>query len=523
MALEQVLNEAAEEALDEAVELDAKAPQKPNPIRQLARAVRATHTLGHANGRPFVVPIAGGDAPGAVPGVAYWGAELRRMLTKIGREISGCPPVSRTMGDTVLLQLEADAFDHPETDLALRFHDAGDRIVLDLGCPDGHAVTITANGWDTGPAPRDVTFRRSHAIRPLPVPTRGGTLGELAPLLALDPHGETFRGLLGWTTGLAFCSSSRPGLVLTGAPGNGKSTRQRLAISIVEPTAATDFSKHFGRNIDDDEVRALHRAVPAWDNVSSLSWLASDALCVMITGGSREGRKLYTDDSMSSAAIMRPVAMTAVATPAGLKPDALDRLVVLDVQTPAARLADAEVQHRFDTLHPGLLGAWCDAVAAVLRWRPCTAMPDGNPRMAGYAHHLAALDAAVAAGDLKGCPGDLLGAWSNAHTRVQQQTAADDTFGGALIAMLEKIPLTYTPDDPVPAHRWEGKAGDLLGDYRLMTAAGNRAQPGWPASPRGVPVVLSQLKEPLAACRVTWTVTTPNHGRGNTYLITLRD
>jgi energy-coupling factor transporter ATP-binding protein EcfA2 len=526
------------------------APKQPNPVRLLSRYIATVCDLVHDNGRAYAVPRTNeGDArlEGYPAGVAIpFGAELRRIIVRAANR-GGLPPISEGTARMVQLQLEAKAFEKEATSLALRFYDDGDRVVLDLGRKDGQTIVITAESVCLEKhVPKGVVFRRSHAIRPLPIPEPGGKLEDLAPLLALEKDSEQFRALLGWDIGLPFVRSVRPGILAIGAPGSGKSTRLRLAASIVEPTSEEDFGKHFGRSPDDDEVRALHRAVPFWDNVSALSQIGSDHLCVLITGTAREGRQLYTNDEISTAAVKRPIALTAVATPAGLRPDALDRLIIFQVGTPDVRLADDEVQRRFDEAHPKLLGAWCEAVSAILRWRPKVTAP-GSYRMAAHAHNLAALDAAVAAGDLKGCPGGLLDAYNAAHIRVQQQTAADDTFGGALIEFLEKMPITVVngiqlPDDVVRAqairngsgqlvplmeltgtkeHVWKGHAKDLLSNYQLVRPG--RDAPGWPTSARGLPVVLNQLKEPLAAVGVTWVSEEDPHAKSSRYTITLSD
>ena len=53
-------------------------------------------------------------------------------------------------------------------------------IYLDLGDDSWSAVWVTAHGWDVVPEP-PVRFRRPRGLRPLPVPTRDGSIEDLAP------------------------------------------------------------------------------------------------------------------------------------------------------------------------------------------------------------------------------------------------------------------------------------------------------------------------------------------------------
>jgi hypothetical protein len=492
--------------LDSAAGLDAEPPRKENPVTKLASAMRDNFRMVHEAGRWYAVPLdsARGEGIGAPPGIAISRAELRRIIVRYGRA-EKIAVVTGTMADTVLLQLEADAFDGRETELALRFHHEPGRVVLDLGQPGpaGKCVIITANGWAAGPVPAGVTFRRSHAIRPLPEPKQqpGVTMASLAGVLALDPDGGAFRCMAGWVAGLAFAGDDRPGLLLTGAPGSAKSTRLRLAASVAEPSGTDALGGAFGRNHGDDEVRALRRAVPLYDNVSAVSGTTSDLLCTIVTGTAREGRLLYSNDDMSTAEIKRPIGMTAVATPAGLRPDALRRLIICEVEPPARMLGDATVQAAFDAVHPGLLAAWCDAVAAVLAWLPYVPPPGGYHGVPAHAHVLAALDAAVARGDLPGWPGGLLDAYAANARQVRQQVASDDVLGSALLALLARRPVASTRTEAGRVYEfreWKGQAAELLAVLNASATLADQRAPGWPATPRAMPPLLKQLAGPLS-------------------------
>ena len=130
----------------------------------------------------------------------------------------------------------------------------------------------------------------------------------------------------------------------------------------------------------------------------------------------------------------------------------------------------------------------------------------GNFRMAAFAQTLAALDAAASLG----LPAGMLAAYAAAVSQTKQRSAADDSFGSALLTLLEKSPGSL----------WSGKAAELIGAAGLYAGIGDRDGPGWPRSPRRVPEVLNHLRDGLAELGVTWTTTTV---RGSTrYYMTMR-
>ncbi|MGH3490219.1 MAG: hypothetical protein ACRDP8_20215 [Actinopolymorphaceae bacterium] len=489
-------------------------PPRPNPIAILTRHFETAYRLVNDSGRAYAIPgrVSGHqlEAEGT-PGVALpVGAELRRKIVRVARHKDGCGMIGREVADKVLLQLEAKAFETPPTPLSLRFaerpstpHDVSPRVWLDLGRADGQSIVVRRDGWriEPGQGHPEVVWRRTKATGgELPMPVHGGRLVDLAPLLDLDPDGDVFACLLGWVLGLPFVSSVRPGILLLGPPGSGKSTRLRLAASVFEPSDIEALGKAFGRNIDNDEVRALHRAVPLWDNLGSVSTTASDSFCCLVTGTAREGRTLYTNDEISTQPIRRPIGMTAVGQPAGFQPDALDRLIVLEAP-PVVYKDDATVQTgiRRSAAEGARGGPRRRSVA--LRWRAQVKAPT-RYRMAAHAHLLTALDAAVEAGELPGCPRGLLDRYGTAMRETRAKTVRDDSFGGPLLDLLEKQ----------PDGTWQGTATELLGAVAWATGA-DRFAPGWPKTARAVPNALNHLRGGLADHGATWTTTTV---RGNT-------
>lgn len=511
-------------------------PAKPSTQKKqkdIARALLDTAlaacSLVRYAGRPYAVVKQGSQWAGVFgpPGTAqsFSGGQLRRSIVRLARLLPEGRIIGKDVADRVLLHLEAEA-DHGEViPLSLRFrhipdHPQGPRVYLDLGRADARCVEITAAGWTiTEQIPPGVAFLRSHTVGELPIPRRSGCLADLAGILALPPESREFRLVLGWVLGLPFDSSIRPGLLLLGPPGIGKSTCLRLATSVWEPSPAHYLGSALGRKHDDDQVRALHHAVPLWDNLSGVSAATSDLLCCIITGSSLEGRRYYSNADIDTHPITRPVGLSSIGMPAGLRPDALDRLVTVELPPVAHRIEDAALQARFDQAHPTVLGAACDAVSAALAWRTRVSTPT-QYRMASYATVLTALDAATTAGALPGCPGGLLDAYDATLREVRQRTAAEDAFGGPLLTFMESLPKRKI-NDTTWGTTWQGTASALLAAVTGQPGVDLRA-PGWPGTARRLPTVLAHLQHGLAEIGLSWQVLpTKLHGRTQ-YLLTLR-
>src|SRR5262249_15461243 len=109
----------------------------------------------------------------------------------------------------------------------------------------------------------------------------------------------------------------------------------------------------------------------AFDNISRIPPWLSDALCVLATGGSFAGRKLFYNDQEHHWSVQRPVIITRIGDLA-LKPDLMDRSLVLELPPipDDRRRCESEFWADFYTERPRLLGALFDAVAGALRLLP---------------------------------------------------------------------------------------------------------------------------------------------------------
>jgi hypothetical protein len=505
-----------------------KRPSEPKKdrIRILLDTMLSACYFAHHAGHKYAIPKPSpwADILGP-PGIAQsFGEQLKLKIMRLARSNPDLGVIGEAVAKTVMDNLAADAEDGPETSISLRFHhisaDQGDeRVYVDLAQDNGHCIEIRADAWEVlDRAPDGVIFRRSGVTRQLSEPVRGGSVSQLAEILSLPSDSDEFRLIAGWVIGLPFAESVRPGVLLVGSPGYGKSTRLCLATSIWEPSSNESLGSRFGQNHLDDSVRAYHRAVPLWDNLTNVSGNTSDVLCTLVTGTAIETRTLYSNADLVHHSIKRPVGLTAIAVPAGLRPDALDRLIVVELPPITERRPDATIQREFNDAHPALLGAFCDAVSMVLAGRALADEPK-QYRMAAYAGNLAALDAITAFGRLKGCPTGLLAAYDSALREFRQRTAADDAFGGPLLEFMRTQPARVEVEPGVWQTTWEGRASHLRRE--LMMLDFDTSCPGFPSSDRGIPAALDNLRHSLAELGLTY-VTLPKSRGYARYRLTLR-
>ncbi|GAB3995305.1 hypothetical protein GCM10029992_12210 [Glycomyces albus] len=155
---------------------------------------------------------------------------LRGLLARAFFERHGKAPSQQALADALLV-IEGYAADADEDRLYQRVAEHGGALWLDLGDTEGRAVEITGNGWKITDPP--VKFKRTTLNSPLPEPVRGGELAELWEWLNVA---EADRPLvLAWLVAVLFCDIPHPVLGLFGEQGTGKSTAEKLLVSLVDP------------------------------------------------------------------------------------------------------------------------------------------------------------------------------------------------------------------------------------------------------------------------------------------------
>lgn len=268
---------------------------------------------------------------------------------------------------------------------ALRVGEREGRIYVDLGTADGSAVEINGTGWRIV---TDVPIRFTRGNRgELPVPEQGGAIADFERHFNLTS--EDLKRLLGYMIGAFNVGASYAILMTDGEQGSGKSTLNDKVVGLLDPPRQTKSARmSFSPKEKDLHIGALGVHVPYFDNVSTFSADAADALCRMSTGGGSGARKLYTDDGYSQMIVIRPIILTCIGSPS-TRPDLLDRSVRITAQPLTNRRTERAVIRAYNADRPKMLGFLFDCVSAALRNRQAVedAVERGDfqlPRMADF-------------------------------------------------------------------------------------------------------------------------------------------
>lgn len=407
------------------------------------------------------------------------GRELARWIARLAyRELKATPSASMIADVTNVLAGIAryDGEVHP---VHLRVAADADRVVIDLCDRGWRAVVIDRDGWNVTDTP-PVRFRRRAGMAALPAPASGGLLAELREHVRVTD--DAWPLVVGWLVGAMSPRGPYPALVLRGRHGTGKSITARRLRSLVDPSAAPIRVEP--REARDLVIAASNSWVVAYDNVSRLPQWLSDGLCRLATGGGYSARALYTDDDEVILDVQRPVILTGI-TDVVAQPDLLDRslLVELEPIDDTARATEADLDQRWESARPRILGALCNAVSTALRRRSEIRLPR-LPRMADWARWATAAEPAMAVEN---------GGVVIAHTRSGED---------ATQVALDASPIAAPIIDLVSEDEWCGTASALLAELAERVDPAIVRRRTWPATARGMASALMRVAPSLAAVGV---------------------
>jgi hypothetical protein len=361
--------------------------------------------------------------------------------------------------------LEARAvFDGPERTVHIRAAQHAGRIYLDLADQYWRAVDIGPDGWRVIGSP-PVRFRRPAGMLPLPVPERGGSIETLRSFLNL-PSRNDFVLIVAWLLAALRADGPYPLLAISGEQGSAKTVLSKLLKTLIDPNAAPVRS--LSREERELMIAANNGYLLAFDNLSGLPVLLSDALCRLASGGSFAVRQLYSDDDEVLFEAARPILLNGIEEVVS-RPDLGDRAIFLTL-TPigeAQRRSEAELWRQFEIARPRILGALLDAVVDGLR-AVSRVQLDRLPRMADFALWATACETAL-------WPA---GTFARAYAANRR---------AAIESIIESDPVA-TCLRTIMANRtiWTGSASDLLSLCAESARHDSSAGVAWAKNPRAL-------------------------------------
>ena len=449
-------------------------PPARSAATQLVEMAQNTYRFGVSmSGEPFGISKRGPRVVHMLRGgkVSIRGELARKYFRAKGR-VAPQQALSDALGT-----LEGFALEQEPTTLHQRVARHDGALWLDLGCAQGRAVRIDANGWtlvDEAP----IYFKRTPLTGPLPTPTTDGHLDELWSWVHATAEDRPL--VAAYLVAALVPDIAHPILGLFGEQGSGKTTGTKAVVLTIDP-GPVPYRKP-PRDADSWITAASGSWVVALDNVSHVPDWLSDTLCRAVTGEGDVRRRLYSDSELATFAFRRVIALTGIDLGSlngdladRLLPVHLDRIDDFDRREETTMWGDA-----WQAAHPRILGAVLTLAADVLA-RLGTTKLERMPRMADFARIAHAVDQVLGTSGLE--------RYLGAQGRLAADTLSGDDFITALIEAITK--------------RFEGTAAELLAKV-TPTEDGWRKPKGWPANAR---IVTQRLRRQAPVLRkVGWQV-----------------
>jgi hypothetical protein len=310
---------------------------------------------------------------------------IRYLRREIERQTSSCCAVSSGSLKKAAINATIDEFElkgicsEVEREVHVRVAGDGDDVYIDLGDPGWHAVRIAGVGWSVVKSP-PVRFRRTPDMRALPFPERGTPITALKEFLPNVSEGD-FTLIVAYLLAALRPAGSYPVLAVMGEQGTAKTTFLRILRALIDPSRVmTTPLPSSGRDLF---INCRNSHAQAFENVSNLSDAMSDHLCRVATGGGMRTRTFFTNADETTFAGARPIMMEGI-TNFVVRPDLLDRSIVLSLGSLPTRKTERALWEEFDRRKGGIFGSLCDMLVSGVRQFPEIHLVNG-PRMLDFA------------------------------------------------------------------------------------------------------------------------------------------
>jgi len=313
----------------------------------------------------------------------------------------------------------------------------GTRFIVEKG-----EVTVTCNGAET-------IVKRTPNMKPLPEPAESGCWSQL--LRFLNMSSDEQRMVIAWMT-FMMVSPRLPStmyvyMLLLGGHGSGKSWVAKSIIRrFIDPI--TNGIATFPKDAKDMAIAAKNAHLLIWDNIRTISKDMSDYLCVACTGGTVNGRALYTNDQEHVLQFHFPFVLTSLHHPV-TEADLVSRGLTIHLKRipEAQRKEEKELEEELDRLTPQIYRGLLDLAASNLANLDSVELAY-PARMMGFAKWLAASEVSMGLE-----PGKLQKAYRDNIQKSYLESLQEDAFAYATYEFARRYPA---PD------YWTGTPSRLL-------------------------------------------------------------
>jgi len=409
-------------------------------------------------------------------------SEFQQFVNKTAYEATGRPLNRQHIDDTIGLLAAKAMYEGTEKPVFLRIGKRDDGgIEVDLANDSGDVVLIQNGNWQISKP--TLCFRRTARMKPLPEPTKGGSIDKLWKFINITTVRDQAL-MLAWLVGAFNPEGPYPILIMQASRGSGKTTAMQLIRNLIDPAEAD--KRALFKNEQDLYIAAENNWIMSYDNLDCLSGKQSDWLCRISTGGAFATRKLYSNKTESVMEACRPVIMNGIEDIAS-RADLISRSIQLTlspISTDTAKSVN-EIKSQFERDQPEILGFLLDCVADGLNGKD-TVKLNQTPRMADFAQFVTSAERRLGLTD-----GYITKTLIERQLTEDQDSVAMDPIAAQLAVFLMRQ----------PDQKWKGTMTKLL-----SAITPDKRPRNWPDTARYLSQRLRQMKTQLedAGIFVDW-------------------
>jgi hypothetical protein len=350
--------------------------------------------------------------------------------------------------------------------------DIGDDLHTRIRIGSGKVVTI-----DEG---SKTLFRRTTAMRSLPMPDKVGDLKLLNKYLNLHPtHVLLLMAYVTYTLAHPKVSTTNfVILVLQGDQGSGKSFLCKIIQDLIDPNLVG--VQTFPHNQKDLVIASMNAHVLFYDNLRDIKPTMADKLCIAATGGHLTARQLFTDTEQVIHRLHVALVLNGIHSFID-QPDLAQRSLPLHLLSidEKGRRSETDLIQKFQADLPKIFRGLLDLIADILTHLP-TVEVTSPERMYDFSQWLAAMEI------VDGVPPDT---YQAVYSDVLNEGMLDSLLDNPLASSV----MSFITDGH--KNQWSGRPSELLHELNSLVGSKSRYSREWPQTPSA----LSKRLRPLQA------------------------